>query len=172
MGQIAPFIPMITSVVSAGVGIAGKINQANSAAEQANYMTQVARMNQANSQMMADAQEQAARAAEQKGLAEEQKKRQQTSQLIGSKRAQLASQGSDINDGSAVDIIGDTARAGEVDALNIRSDTAQDAWLKRVQAASTRNQASASGLQADMYTRKAASTMSNLPLSLLGGGKL
>lgn len=169
MGVVAPFIPMITSVVSADIGIAGKINQANSAAEQANYMTQVARMNQANAQMMADAQEQAARAAEQKGLAAEQRKREQTSQLVGTRRAQLASQGSDINDGSAVDIIGDTARSGELDALAIKNDTAQDAWLKRVQGASLRNQASASGLQADMYTRKAASTMSNLPLTLLGG---
>ena len=172
MGTVAPFIPMIASVVSAGVGIAGKISQANSAAEQANYMTQVARMNQANSQMMADAQEQAARAAEQKGLAAEQQKRQQTSQLAAKQRATMASQGSDINDGSPVDIIGDTARAGEFDALTIRSDTVQDSYLKRVQAASMRNQASASGLQADMYTRKAASTMNTLPLTLLGGGKL
>lgn len=84
-------------------------------------------------------------------------------------RAAMASQGGDVNDGSPVDLFGDTAAKGELDALTIRSNAQQDYNSKVAQAQAATTRANAAGLQAGMYDAKAAGTMSNLPLSLLAG---
>lgn len=68
-------------------------------------------------------------------IAEEQR-RAKTRIQIGAQRAALASMGADINDGSSLDIIGDTAEVGEMDALTIRSNAAREAYDRRIMAAS------------------------------------
>lgn len=58
---------------------------------------------------------------------------------IGAQRAGLAASGVDISaDGSAIDLIADTARLGELDALTIRNNAAREAWGYKVQATDLR----------------------------------
>lgn len=146
---------------AAGTAISpiGQGRQAAASAGQANYQAQLAR----NNQMIA---EWNAQRALQQGQVAEQQQRFKTSQVIGSQRAALASQGSDINSGSPLDIVGDSARAGEFDAQTIRNNAAMQAYGFRVQAANA-------GAQSELYRQSAANTMDALPFgigsTLLGG---
>lgn len=74
-----------------------------------------------------------------RGVVNERTMRRQTKQVIGSQRASLASQGVDINKGSALDVQADAAYLGELDALTIRNNAAKEAWGYRVQANDYRN---------------------------------
>ena len=46
----------------------------------------------------------------------------------------MAGNGSDVNSGSAIDIVGDTAAASEIDALTIRNNAQREAYGDKVQA--------------------------------------
>jgi len=149
---------LATSVAGTGLGAIGQARRAQAAAGQASYQAQVAR----NNQIIA---ERSATLAEQQGQAQEDRQRLKTAQLLGSQRAALAAQGGDVNAGSDLDILGDTARAGESDAQTIRSNTMLQAYGHRLEATS------AAG-QANLYEANAANEMANLPFgigsSLLG----
>jgi hypothetical protein len=54
--------------------------------------------------------------------------RQQLKQTIGSQRASFAAQGIDVSSGSAEDVQESTAYQGELDALQIRTNAAREAW--------------------------------------------
>ncbi len=150
---------LATSVASTGLGLIGQANRAQAEAGQANYMAQVAR----NNQLIA---ERNAQRALQEGAAQEDRQRLKTAQLLGSQRASLAAQGGDVNSGSNLDILGDTARAGETDALTIRNN----ALLRAI---GDQQQAANAGGEASLYAANAANTMANLPFgvgsSLLSG---
>ncbi len=147
------------SGLGTGMSVIGQANRAQADAAQANYMAQVAR----NNQIVADRN---STLALQQGQAQEDRQRLKTAQLLGSQRASLAAQGGDVNTGSNLDLLGDTARAGETDAQTIRSNAAQQAYGYQLQAESA-------GGQSDLYSANAANTMANLPFgigsSLLGG---
>lgn len=64
--------------------------------------------------------------------------RTQTRGLIGSQRAGFAGQGLDISVGSPVDVQGDTAYLGELDAQTLRANAAREAWGYRVEGADRR----------------------------------
>ncbi len=71
-----------------------------------------------------------ARGREAEGL-----QRLKTRVTIGSQRARMAASGVDISaEGSAIDLVADTARLGELDALTIRNNAAREAWGYRTQA--------------------------------------
>lgn len=72
--------------------------------------------------------EQAAADALDRGSVEESRQRARTGQLIGSQRAAYASAGVDVASGSALDVVGDTAAIGELDARTIRNNAAREAW--------------------------------------------
>ena len=155
---------VIAGAAAAGSTILSAAGQAQQAGQQvaaANYQRQMALLNQQEAQR-------SAQFALQQGQVQEDRQRLRTAQLMGSQRAALAAQGSDINTGSPLDIVGDTARAGESDALTIRNNAQQQAHGYEVQAAGY-------GGQADRYAADAANTMANLPFSigssLLGGAR-
>ncbi|MBN9086238.1 MAG: hypothetical protein J0J01_04980 [Reyranella sp.] len=141
------------------MGMIGQGQQAAASAAQANYQAQLARNNQQIAEWNAQR-------ALQQGQVAEQQQRFKTSQVIGTQRAALASQGGDINSGSPLDIVGDSARAGEFDAQTIRNNAAMQAYGFRVQAANA-------GAQSELYRQSADNTMAALPFgigsSLLGG---
>lgn len=123
------------SGVSTVAGMAGSAQQAQAQANAARqqqqaaiYQAQVA----ANAQKVAEWQ---AEDALKRGKIAEEERRTKTRLQIGQQRAALASMGADINDGSNVDIIGDTAAVGEKDALTIRSNADRDAFDRRLVAA-------------------------------------
>lgn len=61
------------------------------------------------------------------GVDEENKQRRQTAELISRQRTQLAASGVDIGTGSALQLQEDAALLGEIDALNIRENFAEQA---------------------------------------------
>lgn len=134
------------------MNMAMQSQQANAQAASATYQAQVARNN-------ATVQEWNARNAEKVGVVTEDRQRQKTALAIGTERAALASQGGDVDSGSPVDIMSDTARAGTFDALTIRSNAATRAWGFRV-AADNAN------AQAGLDDASASNTMAGLSLSL------
>lgn len=95
--------------------------------------------------------------AEKRGQVAEDQRRTKTRLQIGAQRAALASMGADINSGSAVDIVGDTAAVGEMDALTIRSNSKREAWDKKVAASNAAAGAGMSDYQAAGYSSRASS---------------
>ena len=141
-----------TSVAGTAVSVMGQSRAADAAAKQAEYQSQVARNNQ---QIM----ERNAKLAEQQGAADEERQRLKTGQIIGSQRSAIASQGGDPNSGSYLDILGDTASAGETDALTIRSNAALRAYGFRAQGANA-------GAQAGMFDLQSANATGMLPFTI------
>jgi hypothetical protein len=157
----ATVISIGLTAASTAMSMIGQGQQAAAQAGMANYQAQMAR----NNQMVA---EWNAQRALQQGQVAEQQQRTKAAQLIGAQRAALAAQGGDINSGSPLDIVGDTARAGEFDALTTRNNAATQAYGYRVQAANAAGQANAA-------SASAANAMAALPFSigssLLSGAK-
>lgn len=113
--------------VSTGAGFLGQMQQQQAAGAQQSYLAQQARQRQ----QIADQQ---ARDATQRGEVAVEKQRNLTAQRIGTQQAALAAQGTTL-EGSPTDILGDTARAGEQDALTQRSNAAREAYGYKVQGA-------------------------------------
>lgn len=109
------------------LSVKGQIDGQAAAGAQQGYLAQLARQRRQLA-------EQQARDAVLRGQAAEQKQRDLTAQRIGTQTAALAAQGTDL-EGSPTDILGDTARAGEQDALTIRTNAAREAWAHEMQAA-------------------------------------
>lgn len=115
------------AAVSTGASFMGQMNQQAAAGAQQGYLAQMSRQRQ---QLAA----QQAADATQRGEVAVQKQRDLTAQRIGTQQATLAAQGTDLA-GSPTDILGDTARAGEQDALTVRSNAAREAYGYQVQGA-------------------------------------
>jgi TolA-binding protein len=157
--SIAAIGSLALGALGTGASAIGQGQQAAAQAGQANYMAQVARNNQIIAQRNATLDQQ-------QGQVQEDRQRLKTAQLLGSQRAALAAQGGDVNAGSDLDILGDTARAGESDAQTIHYNAMLQAYGHQLEAG-------AAGGQANLYSTNAANTMANLPFgigsSLLGG---
>ncbi len=116
----------VASVAGTAVSFFGMQQQASSAAASANYQAQVARNN-------AVIQENNAQAAIQAGQTEEQNQRRKTAQLEGAARAAIGANGVSTTSGTSLDVLGDTAKLGELDALTIRSNAGRTAYNYRVE---------------------------------------
>lgn len=142
------------------LGAAGQVQQASAQSSADKYNAQVAAMN-------AKIESDKAKDAIERGAQQEQQKRLATSQLMGKQRAALAASGVDLSFGSPLDTLIDTAKMGEVDALNIRTNSYREAYAYRVNSAN-------SASQAEMYKSKAASDTAGGYLgaigTILGGG--
>jgi len=123
-------------------------------ADQASFQAQVARNNQQVAQGNAQ------RALQQGQIAED-RARQNAALAIGSQRAALASQGGDVDSGSALDLVGDTARTGAFNALTARNEGQNNAY--RFQLA-----ANADAGDASLDDTKASNIWTNYNNSLLG----
>lgn len=145
--------------IGTGISAFGQYQAGKAAKAQANYASQVAKNN-------AIIQEQNAKAALDKASADKEDRRRETLQRIGLQRAQLAAQGFDVGDGSALDILGDTAALGELDVLRIEADGENRARNFRVQAS---NYTAESDLQ--IMKGKSASSAGKIGAfsTLLGG---
>lgn len=119
----ASAISLGLGALGTGASVVGQMNAQAVAGAQANYMAQVARHNQALA-------EQQAQDAIKRGQIAEQRQRDLTGQRIGTQTAALAAQGTDL-EGSPTDILADTARAGELDALTIRNNSERQAAAYR-----------------------------------------
>ena len=66
--------------------------------------------------------------ARERGKEAEERFRQGVKMTIGAQRAGFAAQNVDVGFGSAVDVVADSAYLGELDALQIRTNAAREAW--------------------------------------------
>lgn len=114
------------SLLSTAVGVYGQLQAGQAQAGQARYQAQVAE----NNRVIA---EQQARDAEMRGQLAEDARREQARAIIGRQRTALAANGVLVDSGSALDITGDTAAQGEVDALTLRANAAREAYGYRAQ---------------------------------------
>jgi len=95
-----------------------------------------------------------------KGEKDALKVRRQTRRMIGSQRAAMAAQGIDIGEGSAIDVIQDTAELGAEDEMAIKNNAWRAAWGMRTEA----NEYRSRGRFARMGSRREAN------MTLLTGG--
>lgn len=147
---------MAASGAQALVGASQKAHEASVQQGTALYQAALARNTAAVS-------EHQAQDSERRAAAEEESRRRKTALTLGTQQARLAAQGSDLM-GSPLDVIGDTAATGELEALSVRYQGEREAWLQRIQAANQRAQAS-------LLTSSAANINPSFGManSLLGG---
>lgn len=127
-GPALPAIAVAATLASTALGAVGSIQQGKAANAQAAYQAGVAR----NNQILA---ERAAKDAEARGRVSALNKRNETKQLIGRQRTQLAANGVLVDRGSALDIVADTAKIGETDALTLENNADREAANFRAQGA-------------------------------------
>ncbi len=76
---------------------------------------------------------QQAKLAEEQGEMDSKRHRLKVSQMKGSGRASFGASGALVDEGSAFDVIEETAKFGELDALTIKRNAAAGAWGYRAQ---------------------------------------
>lgn len=153
----------VTMALMAGttlIGAYGQVQQAQATASANRYTAQVQDMNA----RLADRQ---ARDAIERGKVEEQRKRLEVARIKGAQTAAMAANGVDVTFGSPLDTLVDTAVAGELDALTIRTNAAREAYEHEVDATGKRASAKLSRMSASAASKagylEAAGT-------ILGGG--
>lgn len=122
-----------TTLASTGLGVMDQMQQAQSKQAMYGYQAAVARNNQIQADRLAVD-------AEKRGRVTEHRQRLRTRVPMGAQVAALAGQGTDLA-GSPTDILGDTAAAGEMDALTIRSNATREAWGYRTKGVEFSNEA-------------------------------
>lgn len=119
--------------VMAMSSISNAYAQSNAAKSQGEFQKQQAEQNARLAEMQAKETEAA-------GEKQADQHRAKVRALIGSQKAGLAAQGIDIGAGSAVELFGQTAEAGEDDAATIRLNAYRQAYGIRQQGMNTKNQ--------------------------------
>jgi hypothetical protein len=147
------------AAVSTAMGAYGMYAQGQQQKAQAEYQAAVAN----NNAIIA---EQNAQDALQRGRVEEQQHRLKVAQMKGTQRSVLAASGVQVDTGSALDVVADTAMMGELDALTIRNNAEREAYQHRMQAS---NYQAESGLYSLAARNAARNGAWGAATSLLGG---
>lgn len=126
--------------------------------QQAKYTSAVAEKN-------ADVAEAQAQDSINRGNAEADQRRREMRQRQGTQAATMAATGAELGSGSSLDIFGDTAQFGALDALTTVNNAQREAYGYEVQAANYKAQASASRKQGNMG---AFTTLLTAPLQAYG----
>lgn len=100
-----------------------------------------------------------------RGQEEKRKQRERTAQLVSQQEAELAAAGIALGEGSAVDLIADTAYVGEIDARIIENNAVREAYGHELTALGQRADAGAYGFQARVGP---AATLLNTGSTILG----
>ena len=120
-GSTLATIGTVASIAAGGLGVFGAIQQGQAAKSSANYNAAVA----ANNAKIAD---QNAKWAAAEGNANVEAKQLETRQKVAAMKTAQAANGVDINSGSALDVRTSAAELGELDALNIRANSARKVY--------------------------------------------
>lgn len=131
----------VVGVASAGLQAFGQIQKGNAAASAANYNASIAENNATIAKQNATF---AGEEGEQKAAESEAKTRAQVGGLLASQGAS----GIDVNKGSSANVQASASEVGMLDALNIRSNAARQAYGYQTQAASYTAQAALDKKQA------------------------
>ena len=112
-GNVAIAVGTVASIGGSVMGGISSYQQGKQQQAMYNYQAQVAQENTRIAQ-------QNAAEVRQQGIEEERLQRMKTLQNIGSQQTAMAANGIDITQGTPLDVIGDTAAMGELDALTTR----------------------------------------------------
>lgn len=153
---------LVLTAASTLVGAAGAKQSADANAAAQEYNAKVADMN-------ATLAERRARNALERGREAEQLKRQEVSQLQGKQKAAMAANGVDLSFGSPLDTLVSTATLGEIDALTIRKNAANEAYDYKVDAVNKRSDAALS--RANATNTKKAGNLAVAGTILTGAAK-
>ena len=127
-------ISAAAGIIGTAAGITGGVMSGVQANNQAKYQAEIARQNAKTAQMNAEQKRQ-------EGIEEARLTRMKNLQKIGSQQAAMAANGFDVGEGTAVDVIEDTATMGELDALTIQYNKETQAQAYEAQANNYQNQA-------------------------------
>ncbi|ELY3455803.1 hypothetical protein SMY44_000289 [Cronobacter sakazakii] len=150
------------AIALAAVTVASTAYSAYSQNQQAKYASAVANQN-------ADIAEAQADDAINRGNAQADEVRRRNRIAQGSQAAAIAAGGGDLSTGGSLDIMGDTAQFGELDALTTVNNASREAYGYQTQAANSRAEASSARSQANMGV---FSTLLTAPLSAYGAYKM
>ena len=132
---------LATMAVATVAGVAGGVvsgvsqyQQGKAHQAQYNYQAKVAEENAKIAQENANVQRQ-------QGIEEARLQRLKTASVIGSQKTAMAANGVDITQGTAVDVISDTAAMGELDALQTQYNYETKARAYEVESGNFKNQA-------------------------------
>lgn len=114
------------AAIAAVIGLYAADRSASAQKKAGEYQYQVA----AENKKIKDAQ---AQDALNRGAAEVAERRMRTRLAIGSQKAAIAANNVDLQTGTALDILGDTALFGAVDERRIRQNARREAWGHQVQ---------------------------------------
>ena len=142
------------ALVSTGISAYGAIQQGKAASAAAKYNAAVANMN-------AKIADRAAKDELERGARDEQRKRIEVAAIAGQQKAGMAAAGLDITFGTPLEMLVDTAYAGEMDALTIRTNANRAAYNREVEATNMR-------AQANLYEFEGKSARSGAMLSAIG----
>lgn len=117
----------VLTVASTALSFFSSMSQARAESRAAQHNAQVAAQNQKFA-------EERAQDAKARGAREEKQHRLQVAQILGEQRAGFGAGGVTVGSGSPLDVQGDTAALGELDALTIRSNAEREAFEHRIDA--------------------------------------
>ncbi len=117
-----------------GLSALGNLTGAASARQAARFNAQVAENN-------AELARRQAEDTRQRGRIEEQRLRVQNARFRGRQAAALAAGGVDLSSGSPLQVLGDSAALGELDALQLRAEVERDAFRQRLRRSDFLNEA-------------------------------
>ena len=127
-------ISVVTALASTAVSVYSSIQQGKAQKAQYEYQAEVDKQN-------AKIADDNAKQVKQEGIEESRLQRLKTQQKIASQTSAMAANGIDVTQGTAVNLLGDTAMWGEMDALTTRANYDSRAYSLNNQATDLRNQA-------------------------------
>lgn len=147
LGTSLSSIPLagLATVGSMGLSALGSIAQGKAASASAKFNSQI----EANNAEIA---KQNAAFASQEGAANTAAEQQKTRATVGAIKAAQAANGVDVNTGSAVDVRSSASALGELNAINIRSNAARQAYGYQTQSTSAQSQSALDKQQAKYDT--------------------
>jgi hypothetical protein len=169
----AALIGLALGLIGEGVKAVGDIKAAGAQRDAASAVAAADESQAELSDYNANVAKQQAQDALDVGAQQENQYRTQVRTLIGSQRAGFAANNVDVGFGSAVDTTADAAKLGELDALQIRTNAARQAWGFNVQAQDLTTEAGIQRKQGAAAiaagNAQATGTEFNAATSVLGG---
>lgn len=163
----------VAAVASVSMSAYGMYAQGQQQQKQAEYQAAVANNNAIVAEQNAQIQDRAAQDALNRGRIEEQQHRLKVAQMKGTQRSALAASGVEVDSGSALDMVADTAMMGEMDALTIRNNAERESYNFQVGAYNARAQAGNFRAESGLLSMSGANAARNgtwgAATTLLGG---
>lgn len=146
------------TTIIAGATLALGAMSAYNQYQQGKYESSVAKQNAQVAEAQADD-------AINRGNIEADRRRSQMRQQLGTQAATMAASGGDLSSGSSLDIFGDTAQFGQLDALTTVNNAQREAYGLQVQSANYKNQAKSARAQGNAG---AMTTLLTAPINAYG----